>query len=156
MTDETRRSSPKAASHATDAPAAWIDFADTGKIRFWTSDADRVSREKEGGRDLRMFTSAELVSLAAGQSGAKMALVQVYKAGIPWVMHPRAFDAYCKRYGKQDALIGLEGRGCRGGFGTGELDMFIPGWRDELSEITRLKAEIATLREPDSSYLWIA
>lgn len=64
----------------------------------------------------------------------KMAPVQRFSAGIPWDMHLRAYDAYCKKYGAQPALIDLEGHGCRGGFGTGELDKFIPGWRDELEE----------------------
>lgn len=77
----------------------------------------------------------------------KIAPVQGYVAGIPWSMHLRAYDAYCKKYGPQEAMIDLEGRGCRGGFGVGELDMFIPGWRDELSEINRLKSEIERLRE---------
>lgn len=76
----------------------------------------------------------------------RRAPVQGYSAGIPWSMHLRAYDAYRKLYGRQDALIDLEGRGCRGGFHVGELDKFIPGWRDELSEIAILKKEIAVLR----------
>lgn len=67
----------------------------------------------------------------------KIAPVQGYAAGIPWSMHLKAYDAYCKKHGPQQALI--EG-GCRGGFGDTELDMFIPGWRDELSELSRLRA----------------
>lgn len=70
----------------------------------------------------------------------RRAPVQGYSAGIPWSMHLRAYDAYCKEYSPQQALI--EG-GCRGGFGVRELDMFIPGWRDELSEMTRLKAALS-------------
>lgn len=72
----------------------------------------------------------------------KRAPVQGYAGGIPWDMHLRAYDVYCKRWSPQKALI--EG-GCRGGFSTGELDMFIPGWRDELSERTDLLARIAEL-----------
>jgi hypothetical protein len=71
----------------------------------------------------------------------KIAPVQGFSAGIPWSMHLRAYDAYCKEYGPQSALIDLEGRNCRGGFSTGELDSFGPGWREELSEIRRLEAE---------------
>jgi hypothetical protein len=70
----------------------------------------------------------------------KMAPVQGYSAGIPWAMHLRAYDVYCKRYGPQKALI--EGW-CRGGFGVGELDMFIPGWREELDERTKFRADLA-------------
>ena len=68
----------------------------------------------------------------------KRAPVQGYIAGIPWSMHLRAYDVYCKKYSSQPALIDLEGRNCRDGFGTEELDEFIPGWRDELSETVQL------------------
>lgn len=51
-------------------------------------------------------------------------------------MHLRAYDAYCKKYGPQQALI--EGW-CRGDFGTEELNVFIPGWRNELSRLTELE-----------------
>jgi hypothetical protein len=74
----------------------------------------------------------------------KMAPVQGYVQGIPWDMHLEAYNAYCKKYGAQQALI--EG-GCRGGFGVGELDMFIPGWRENLSLVGKLNAEIESLRK---------
>lgn len=71
-------------------------------------------------------------------------------------MHLRAYAVYCKRYGPQQALI--EGW-CRGGFGTTELDMFIPGWRDEVSvmkqlqsEVEQLRAESARLREENAPH----
>ena len=89
------------------------------------------------------MTDTESQTVADG----KRAPVQGFSAGIPWEMHLRAYDAYCKRHGAQPALIDLEGRNCRGGFGTGELDMFIPGWRDELSELARLRATVEELRD---------
>jgi hypothetical protein len=70
----------------------------------------------------------------------RLAPVQGYAAGIPWSMHLRAYDAYCKKYRPQQALI--EGN-CRGGFGDTELDEFIPGWREELSELRQLRARVA-------------
>lgn len=73
----------------------------------------------------------------------KVAPVQGWPAGIPWSLHLEAYAAYCKKWSPQPALI--EGW-CRGGFSTGELDGFIPGWRDRVSEITKLKTEIAALR----------
>jgi hypothetical protein len=73
----------------------------------------------------------------------KMAPVQGWPQGIPWSLHLEAYAAYCKKWGPQPALI--EGW-CRGGFGTEELDEFIPGWRDKVSEITRLRTENADLR----------
>lgn len=79
----------------------------------------------------------------------KRAPVQGYSAGIPWSMHLRAYDAYCKRYRPQPALI--EG-GCRGGFGTEELDMFIPGWREELSEIAALREKLAAEERSEAAW----
>lgn len=84
----------------------------------------------------------------------KRAPVQGYSAGIPWSMHLRAYDAYCKKYSSQPALIDLEGQNCRGGFGTEELDEFIPGWRDELSRTVQLlkRAEAAEARAVDKRF----
>ena len=77
----------------------------------------------------------------------KKAPVQGFKDGIPWDMHLRAYDAYCKEWGKQPALIDLEGRNCRGGFGVGELDKFIPKWREELA--SRKKVSQNHIVEPN-------
>jgi hypothetical protein len=76
----------------------------------------------------------------------KIAPVQGYAGGIPWSMHLRAYDAYCKKWGPQPAMIDLEGRNCRGGFAADELDEFIPGWREELSEIKRLRTILGEAR----------
>jgi len=70
----------------------------------------------------------------------RLAPVQGFSAGIPWQMHLRAYDAYCKLYGKQQALI--QGW-CRGGFSTEELDMFIPGWREEVWLVNDLREQLA-------------
>lgn len=87
--------------------------------------------------DLAALASA----LADKKTKERHAPVQGFSAGIPWDVHLRAYDAYCKKYTPQPALIDLEGRNCRGGFSTGELDDLIPGWRDELDERTKLRAE---------------
>ena len=70
----------------------------------------------------------------------KMAPVQGWPQGIPWSLHLEAYAAYCKKWSPQPALI--EGW-CRGGFGTKELDEFIPGWRERASEIAQLRSELA-------------
>ena len=75
---------------------------------------------------------------------ARRAPVQGYSAGIPWEMHLRAYDVYCKRFCPQEALIT---GGCRGGFGVCELDEFIPGWREELSELVKLRTDLASARK---------
>ena len=77
----------------------------------------------------------------------KRAPVQGYPGGIPWAIHLEAYEVYCKRWGAQPALIDLEGRNCRGGFGTRELDDFIPGWRDRVSEFGKLKSSVKALKE---------
>lgn len=45
-------------------PVAWIEFADNGNIRFWTSNADRARRHAVG-RNVQAFTLAELVAALA-------------------------------------------------------------------------------------------
>lgn len=89
--------------------------------------------------------TARLTDLLDADGHPKIAPVQGYNPGIPWSLHLEAYDAYCKKYGGQEALIDLAGRGCRGGFGVGELDTFIPGWRDKVSEIGKLRAKVAEL-----------
>ena len=76
----------------------------------------------------------------------KIAPVQGYTPGIPWSMHLEAYDVYRNRCGAQPALIDLDGRNCRGGFSVRELDEFIPGWRDRLSELVKLREEVTRLR----------
>lgn len=110
----------------------------TGHLAIHTE--DQIRRYAEGyGR------ACYALALSRGVPAERMAPVQGYTPGIPWSMHLEAYDVYCKRYGKQPALIDLEGRNCRGGFGTNELDMFIPGWRERLSEFNAMKARIAEL-----------
>lgn len=77
----------------------------------------------------------------SGHTPEKIAPVQGYKQGIPWSLHLEAYEVYSRKWAPQPALIDLEGRGCRGGFSTGELDEFIPGWRDRASELVRVKAQ---------------
>lgn len=82
-------------------------------------------------RALRAVASAPSVALEPPKE--KIAPVQGWPQGIPWSLHLEAYAAYSKMYGPQPALIDLEGRNCRGGFGLGELDLFIPGWRDKVA-----------------------
>jgi hypothetical protein len=65
-------------------------------------------------------------------------------AVIPWSMAERAYSVYSARYGKGQTLAQLANRG---GFATSELDEFIPGWREELLEVSRLRAEVMRLTE---------
>jgi hypothetical protein len=62
-------------------------------------------------------------------TGERVAPVQGYPPGIPWAMHLEAYAVYSRLWAPQPAMIT---GGCRGGFGTCELDDWIPGWRDRL------------------------
>ena len=42
-------------------------------------------------------------------------------AHVPAAVALRAYEVYCKLFGPQPAMIDVDGRGCRGGFGAGEL-----------------------------------
>ncbi len=47
---------------------------------------------------------------------------------ISWALAERAYSVYSARHGTSQSL---ERMGERGGFYPGELDMFVPGWRDD-------------------------
>lgn len=44
---------------------------------------------------------------------------------IPASVALRAYEVYCHMFGEQPAMVDLAGRGCRGGFGAGELIAFL-------------------------------
>lgn len=93
-------------------------------------------------------TEKQIIDEAYSDEAAKTwrAPVQRYPDTIPWPIHLEAYAAYVKRWSKQTALIDLKGRSCRGGFGIEELDLLVPGWRDRVSYIGRLEAQIAELQ----------
>lgn len=82
-----------------------------------------------------------------GRNPGLRAPVQGYAPGIPWELHLEAYEAYSKKWSPQPALIDLKGRNCRGGFSTGELDGFIPGWRERLPEMKAQRDYVASLEE---------
>lgn len=62
----------------------------------------------------------------------------------PQVVTRRAYEVYSEVYGPQPALMDLEGRNCRGGFGAGELIAFLYAygfprneWRARVDEAFR-------------------
>lgn len=59
----------------------------------------------------------------------KFAPVQIHgdlRSGkIPWAVHMMANKVYSAVFGPQEAMVDLEGRNCRGGFGIGELIAFL-------------------------------
>lgn len=44
---------------------------------------------------------------------------------IPESVYMAAYEVYCHVWSPQEAMIDLDGRGCRGGFGLGELVGFL-------------------------------
>ena len=67
---------------------------------------------------------------------------------MPEEVTRRAYEVYCHLYGAQPALVDLAGRGCRGGFGVGELVSFLYAhsfpkeeWKARVKEAFRRPAE---------------
>lgn len=63
---------------------------------------------------------------------------------IPWSIAELAYSVYAGQYGKDQSLEQLAQRG---GFGPGEMDMFLPGWRERSVEVVRLKDRVAQLEK---------
>jgi len=127
-----------------EALAALVAAHDALQARSWPGGPAQYEQQRDELRAAWANARAALATQPA-QPVAKMAPVQGWPAGIPWSLHLEAYAEYCKRHGAQPALIDLEGRNCRGGFGVRELDSLIPGWRDRCGEIADLKAEVARL-----------
>jgi hypothetical protein len=74
----------------------------------------------------------------------KHAPAQLGRGGglIPWEVHLAAYEVYCEVFSPQPALIDLEGRNCRGGFGELELIALLYArsfprkeWRERSDEV---------------------
>ena len=63
---------------------------------------------------------------------------------IPWSIAELAYSVYSARYGRGQTLERL---GERGGFGPGEMDMFVPDWRERCSELTTLRSRVEELEK---------
>jgi hypothetical protein len=59
---------------------------------------------------------------------------------IPWSVAEKAYGVYALRFGKDQSLARLAERQ---GFSWSEMDMFLPGWREECSEIDTLRAKLS-------------
>lgn len=142
MTDPTTPDLHDAVTHRK----AWMRIFHSVKDRA-DNDADRayIEHERRALANLLDDITRPAPAVTVKPLDEKRAPVQGYSPGIPWELHLRAYDAYCKKWSPQPALIDLEGRNCRGGFGTGELDMFVPHWREWVDENNNLRAEISRL-----------
>lgn len=80
--------------------------------------------------DLAVAITREVQAALATQPApdTRRAPVQKYHdKTIPWRVHGLAWEAYAKEYGTSQSAERLAERG---GFGIGEMDRFLPGWRD--------------------------
>lgn len=62
---------------------------------------------------------------------------------IPWSVAEKAYGVYASLYGTGQSLERLAERG---GFGVEEMDQLYPLWREEVSEVAALRAEVERLR----------
>lgn len=89
-------------------------------------------------KDERMFP---IQAAPRGYAGAAAPL------SVPWSVAEKAYGVYASRYGRSQSLDRMAERG---GFGVTEMDDLYPAWREEVSEITHLRAALAeTERERD-------
>lgn len=68
---------------------------------------------------------------------------------IPWEVAELAYSVYAARYGTDQSL---EVMAKRGGFGPGEMDIFLPDWRERCSVITKLRADIERLEAESRAF----
>lgn len=61
---------------------------------------------------------------------------------IPWGIAELAYSVYSARYGRSQSLECL---GQRGGFGPGEMDMFLPDWRERCEKRLELRVVVRLL-----------
>jgi hypothetical protein len=68
---------------------------------------------------------------------------------IPWSVAELAYSVYSGKYGRSQSLETLAERG---GFGPGEMDEFLPDWRERCDEIMRLKVALDKLAGLQAHY----
>lgn len=69
---------------------------------------------------------------------------------VPWALAERAYMAYAVRYGTDQSMERLAQRG---GFSAREMDVFAPGWRNEVRALQVLQGEVDQLR---AAWAWLA
>lgn len=67
---------------------------------------------------------------------------------IPWSIAELAYSVYSGKYGRDQSLERLASRG---GFGPGEMDTFVPDWRERCDEIASLRAQLAAAAEREQA-----
>ncbi len=86
-----------------------------------------------------------------GEKPERRAPVQGYHGeAIPWRVHRLAWEAYAKKYGKQQSAERIAERG---GFGCEEMDMFVPGWREMVEGSPAQAVDLEQFRQPVQDWL---
>ncbi len=66
------------------------------------------------------------------------------RGSIPWEIAEQAYLVYASRYGKSQTLERLAERA---GFSNGEMDMFLPNWRELSDEKDKEQSQLTKLKE---------
>ena len=88
----------------------------------------------------RGAVNAELERMFPIQVGYSNSTAAPHPHKIPWSIAQLAYSVYARNYGSRQTLERLAERG---GFSAGEMDGFLPDWRDRCSEVTALRAQLA-------------
>lgn len=68
--------------------------------------------------------------------------VKPHPLSIPWDIAELAYSVYSARYGRSQSLGRLAERG---GFGPGEMDLFLPDWRERCEKRQEMRIVIQLL-----------
>ena len=72
------------------------------------------------------------------------------RASVPWIIGQMAWDRYAAQYGKDQSVERIAERH---GFSNGEMDKFLPGWREMADRIdlesVALVAALEALKQAD-------
>jgi len=63
---------------------------------------------------------------------------------IPWAIAELAYSVYSQRYGREQSLEGLAERA---GFGPGEMDDFLPDWRERCDALAESRRELQRVEQ---------
>ncbi len=116
----------------SDLLTAHIKVCDKHPLRVVEAERDDLQRQLSAKKPEKLFPIMIDRKVPAGTP-----------TQIPWPIAVRAYTDYAARYGTEQSVERLAGRG---GFHYGEMDRHLPGWRDEVNELLRVQAECAALR----------
>lgn len=87
-----------------------------------------IARQRE---ECEQMTAAEAAKRSAPIQ-RRAPVIGYFARTIPWELHCLAWEAYSQKYGSGQSAEQIADRG---GFGAGEMDRFLPDWRERVSAI---------------------